>query len=362
MDIKQLKINEQSIVFDVASAAGTAALDFYVLSGSRMLMTLVVSALSSGAQVTAICEDAISVDDPYQIVEQLDVTTVGQFKRVFSDFNKRLRVRYVVTGGTATFKIAVAVFDNASTTRIENASLSVDLNHVADANGKFDSLRVGDGVETLAINPDGSINIGGVVNIDTSGLATEAEQQAQTAELQGINTGVADVETVIAATNSALADANAALDLIQSDTNAISDQLPDTIGPKLAAGSLSVVLATDALPLPVSDADALAALTALDGSVQAVETAVQQVDTSVQAVETAILNQTTELSENIRSKVLKAVDRAETEAYTPVGNNYRLDSITYTSPGLALTVRKNFTWLDFGTKNERLASATWEVV
>ena len=63
---------------------------------------------------------------------------------------------------------------------------------------------------------------------------------------------------------------------------------------------------------------------------------------------------------NIVQNIIKSKDRIRNFVYTQVGNKYRLDKIEYTSatfPGV--TAEKNFTWLDFGTKNERLDQEFW---
>lgn len=66
---------------------------------------------------------------------------------------------------------------------------------------------------------------------------------------------------------------------------------------------------------------------------------------------------------NLKQMVLSAQDRVQLATYTPVGSNYRLDEFTYTSatfPGV--TVKKQFTWSDFGTKNERVSNINWVII
>jgi hypothetical protein len=158
---KQIKIFEQQIVFNAVDLTGSAAQIMRVVSGSRFLLTLQVTAIDPGTTVEVLAEDSISVDDVFQpIAPGGGLTGVGVMKRVYSDFNPLLRIRYTVTGGNATFKIAIAMYDNASTTRIENAQLSVNLSDVTDSEGHFDAVRVGDGSgDYLNILEDGSIPV-----------------------------------------------------------------------------------------------------------------------------------------------------------------------------------------------------------
>ena len=85
-----------------------------------------------------------------------------------------------------------------------------------------DSIAIGDGVDLLAINADGSINIGS--SSLPTGAATAARQDLQTTELQEI----------------------------EADVEAMSAKLPATLGQKAMAASLAVVIASDQSAVPVS--------------------------------------------------------------------------------------------------------------
>lgn len=154
-----LKQNEQLLIFNEKPSSSTKTDFFRVASGSRMLVTLSVTRIDPGASISLDVADSVTAgDDLYQSMEPgLSVDTTGQFKRVYSDFNHQIQIKYVVTNGTADFKVLVALFDNASTTRIENAQLSVNLDAKSDSLGHYDSIRIGDGTDELDINPDGSL-------------------------------------------------------------------------------------------------------------------------------------------------------------------------------------------------------------
>ena len=109
---KQIKIYEQHIVFDV-TGTGIGEDYFYVVSGSRMLITTQVTALSSGATVLIELLGAISVDDPYTVIGSYTVSSATTKRQSFPDINKLLAIRYTVIGGSATFKTAMTIHDNA---------------------------------------------------------------------------------------------------------------------------------------------------------------------------------------------------------------------------------------------------------
>jgi hypothetical protein len=140
-------------------ATGVDAENFYIRTGSRVLVTFRVTALDAGTSVRLRVKNAEDVETPHDLLDTLDISAPGVLKRVYSDFNPYFVLETEVLGpGAASFKVGVAVFDNASTTKIENAQLAVDLSHVADALGHFDSVRIGDGTDLLDLNPNGSLN------------------------------------------------------------------------------------------------------------------------------------------------------------------------------------------------------------
>ena len=123
-----------------------------------MLVTLKVLSADVGATVTLNVDNTFDTDIPYETLETVQLTAAGVVKRVFSDFHNLFKLRVTVAGGNATYKVAVALFDNANTTKIDNAQIDVSLDHTIDVMGHFDSVRIGDGQYLLDINPDGSIN------------------------------------------------------------------------------------------------------------------------------------------------------------------------------------------------------------
>ncbi len=154
-----VKLYETRTVVKEEEFTGGGSSSFFVHAGSRMLVTLLVTAIDPGAQVNVFVDNNFDTDEANDTMLTLSANSATRVKRVLSDFHNQFTFRYNVTNGNATFKVAVSVFDNAMTTRIDNAIVEVDLHHTVDVNGEFDSVRIGDGTDLLEINPDGSFNV-----------------------------------------------------------------------------------------------------------------------------------------------------------------------------------------------------------
>ena len=109
---------------------------------------------ASTGTINLTVDNIIDDTSSLQVLNFGAITTTGITQRIYSDFHPGFRANYNVTGGTADFKIFVTIHDNSSSTFIENANLAVDVSHV-----EGDSVQVGDGVEIIQVNPDGSINV-----------------------------------------------------------------------------------------------------------------------------------------------------------------------------------------------------------
>lgn len=86
----------------------------------------------------------------------------------------------------------VALSDGSINIGTVNAELEVQLSHKdndPNTGDIADSVRIGDGVNELAINPDGSINANTNI-VFPSGLATEAKQDTQITALNDINSKI----------------------------------------------------------------------------------------------------------------------------------------------------------------------------
>lgn len=124
-----------------------------------MLVNLRVLSADLGATVHLAIANTFNEDVGYDVIESAELTAAGSVKRIVSDFHNLFKLTVTVTGGSATYKVVTSVYDNAGTTRIENAQIDVDIDANADTLGHFDSIRIGDGEgDYVAVNDDGSIN------------------------------------------------------------------------------------------------------------------------------------------------------------------------------------------------------------
>lgn len=155
----QIRLYETRTYLKNDNVTGDDAVEFYVVSGSRLLISLQVISADPGVICTLDVGNRADNTVAFESLGQGQVTDVGSVKRIYSDFYNQFNVSVNVAGGNATYKVFVALFDNASTTRIENAQIDVSLDHTVDSLGHFDSVRIGDGQYILDINPDGSINV-----------------------------------------------------------------------------------------------------------------------------------------------------------------------------------------------------------
>jgi hypothetical protein len=161
-EVKTLKLYDQSVIIPRDTyEVGVENFDFKVLSGSRILVTLFVESLEEGASIQFDALNSFTVDNKSQWENILSFSSndTGYTKRVITDFNKFFRLKMTVTGGQVDCTLAVSVFDNALTTRIENAEIDVHLSHLDLPYRKHDSTRIGDGQYQAKLNEDGSFNV-----------------------------------------------------------------------------------------------------------------------------------------------------------------------------------------------------------
>lgn len=181
-DVKVLKLYEQAVIVpDDEYEIGVQYFNFRIHSGSRLLFTLHTKNIDVGAKIQFDVLNSFTIDGPgfWDNVLQFSSEEVGYNKKVLTDFNKMFSLKMTVTGGMANVALAVAVFDNAMTTVIENAEVDV---HLTDKHTSFrphDSIRIGDGVYQAKINPDGSFNMN-IVDAPTDTIETVISQFNET--------------------------------------------------------------------------------------------------------------------------------------------------------------------------------------
>lgn len=156
---RNVKLYNNVSLFPLKSYSGLNEEGFLVAEGARVVFTLHIKSIDAGASVNVRVFNSFSESIDFCQVLTWSSAQVGDTKRVLSDFHNLFRVELEVLNGSAEVTFGLSVYDNALTTRIENAEIQVDLNHQQQANGSYDSVRVGDGEEEMAVNPDGSINV-----------------------------------------------------------------------------------------------------------------------------------------------------------------------------------------------------------
>lgn len=69
------------------------------------------------------------------------------------------------------------------------------------------------------------------------------------------------------------------------------------------------------------------------------------------------------VSLTIKQQILNANDLEVVSSYSLVGTKYRLDSKTYSAASVsAQVILREYTWADFGTKNERITDEVYSLV
>jgi hypothetical protein len=156
---KFLSIYETSVLISKKNFSGIAVENFGLKNGSRLVITLTITAIDAGAQVNVDILNGFSLDVPFQNILSFSKNSVGSVNRVLTDIHSLFQVVVSVIGGSASFAIGITITDNAIGTRIDNAIVDVNVSHLNDVNGQYDSIRIGDGVNLLQVNNDGSLNV-----------------------------------------------------------------------------------------------------------------------------------------------------------------------------------------------------------
>jgi hypothetical protein len=217
---------------------------------------------------------------------------------------------------------------------IQNANINVNLN-------AFDS------------NPD-SILIVGTNNGTVSGIKSVLRVDNDFDLRVGISDG-ANKAQVNSSRELAVTDVEARNSLadISSALTSIENSLPESLGAKVSAESLSVTFSSDQTPIPVSG-NVTATLSDEPIKISGTENG------QPNGPEFTFVN-------NRLQQILKAKDRTGTITYADFGNkNQRITQITYTAPsigtGPGFTAVKTFTYTLVGNKYRRDTPGDWTLV
>lgn len=158
MEKCKLKVNNTNVLMKKEAFTGTANAGAELVTGARLLFTLYVVAIDPGATVNVKIKNTFSVDVPYIEAETMTLNGIGHNSKILTDVHSIFDIEATVTGGQASFFIGVSIYDNAVASqvdaRIENAELHVDLNHLAQPNGRWDSVRIGNGITEVGFVED----------------------------------------------------------------------------------------------------------------------------------------------------------------------------------------------------------------
>lgn len=161
--VKVLKLYDQATIipYEEYPIPGLDEFDFKILSGSRILFDLYINEISVGANVEIEVLNNFSLNDwvAYDSILTFSGNAQGHYKRILTDFNLFFKTKIKVIGGNAKCTLSISVFDNASTTRIENAEIDVHITDKDTSTRQHDSVRIGDGTDEVEVNPDGSFNV-----------------------------------------------------------------------------------------------------------------------------------------------------------------------------------------------------------
>lgn len=149
----QLNLYENLSLLNETGLTTSKSVEFYVVSGSRLLVDLLVTALDPGVTVQLDIGNTFSPADGYNTVSSITTTATGSTKKVITDFHNQFLITATVTGGAATFKVGIAVFDNAGLTTITDPTIDVAVNHTSD------SIRLGDGVRLTSVTSAGELKV-----------------------------------------------------------------------------------------------------------------------------------------------------------------------------------------------------------
>lgn len=286
-------------------------------------------------------------------------------KHAFDDVNGRLRTDATISGDVVVSDINITHVDDSIrlgdgtqlvTATVDAGKVGLDVNIINDVEltidaADGDNIAISDGVDTLEINADGSIN----VNANIS--ATDLDIRNLTFATDKVDVSGSNV--VVSATDLDIRNLSNITDSVsvpgvateaKQDTqitilNTIASGIPISLGQTTMANSMPVTIANNQTPIPVS-------ATLSDEPLKISGT----VDGTPSGTEYGFVN-------NIRQQILASHDRTQNITYADFGTkNQRITQIDYASATFTgVTVRKviNYTLID---TNYRKDNINWVII
>lgn len=207
-----------------------------------------------------------------------------------------------------------------------NAEIETQLSHkdnVPDVGDVADSVRIGDGINELEIESDGSINANITGAVSVSGVSTEAKQDVQITSLGNIESKLDSVNTNLGLINSEISTSNSLLQQIEDNTDQVENKLDDVI--------------------------------------QAIQ---DQEPIKISGTENGLVGGTEYLfTNNRKQQILSSKDKEQYISYADFGTkNERITQIDYQSPTFpGITARKVISYSLVGSRYRR-DSIIWSIV
>lgn len=155
-----------NVLFPVKLYTGNNEIDFTVLEGSRMVVSIGVIEIDPGTNISLKMSNSFSYEVPYQQLKEILINSIGEKKVIITDFFNFFKFDLSVIGGNAKLAIGVHIHDNA-----------------------IDPAKIWDGEDTLGINGDGSIDVNIINSVSSKENIVEVYDE--------INDVLKDIESTI---------------------------------------------------------------------------------------------------------------------------------------------------------------------
>lgn len=108
-----IKLNSSTVLANESAFGSTLVSKFRIVTGSRLVFSLVITSIDVGATLTVNLKNGFSVDVTKEILQTFSETAVGNYKKIVTDFHSLFDAEISISGGFADFYLAVTAHDNA---------------------------------------------------------------------------------------------------------------------------------------------------------------------------------------------------------------------------------------------------------
>lgn len=96
------------------TSTGVDTQSFYMVSGSRLVVGIQISAIDPGTTITVDTQTSVDSDGPFTSIGTQTTAALGLTKQAYIDFFGQMQIVITTSGGNASYKLAVASYDNTS--------------------------------------------------------------------------------------------------------------------------------------------------------------------------------------------------------------------------------------------------------